>query len=136
MRLKFLDRQPDSLNIIEEIYLSGLLLLRKDELTSPINQFGNEISFKVTLGETPNSISLRLQDEGIINNPGAFRNYLVYSGLDISLQAGDYILNPNMTPIEIAWALQELHTQLQINFIILAGWRAEEIAEGHYRFLG
>jgi len=119
----------DSLNIFEEIYLSGLLLLQKDELTSPKNQFGNDISFQVTLGESPDAVSLRLKDEGIINNPGAFRNYLVYRGLDTSVQAGDYVLNPKMTPLEIAWVLQD-STPTQINFTIFAGWRSEEIAEG------
>lgn len=117
----------DTLNIFDEIYLSGLLLFRKNELTSPVNQYGDDISFQVTLGESLNAVSLRLRDDGLINNPGAFRNYLVYSGLDTSLQAGDYILNPSMTPIEIAWALQD-STPTQINFTILAGWRAEEIA--------
>ena len=60
----------DSLNIIEEIYLSGLLLLQKDHLTSPINQSGKDISFQVALGESPDAVSLRLKNEGIISNPG------------------------------------------------------------------
>ena len=53
--------------------------------------------------------------------------YLQYSGLDRSLQAGDYNLSASMSTIEIARALQDA-TPSQVDFVILPGWRIEEVA--------
>jgi UPF0755 protein len=69
----------------------------------------------------------RLWKEGLIPNQGAFRSYLQYTGLDTTLQAGDYTLSPAMTSVEIAHALQDA-TPKTVEFNVLAGWRLEEIA--------
>ncbi|MBU1661823.1 MAG: endolytic transglycosylase MltG [Chloroflexi bacterium] len=119
---------PDShLDLTEKLYRSAMVILQTDDLTTPVDPFGAEIPFQVALGESPASVSKRLREQGLIHNPGAFRNYLVYSGLDTRIQAGDYTISPAMSPIEIAQALQDA-TPSEVDFSILAGWRLEEIA--------
>ena len=68
-----------------------------------------------------------MQTEGFIRNAGAFRIYLVYSGLDTTLQAGAFQLSPAWNAVEIARKMQDA-TPGQVSFRILAGWRLEEIA--------
>jgi cell division protein YceG involved in septum cleavage len=55
------------------------------------------------------------------------RTYLQYSGLDTSLQAGEYELSPAKTPVEIAQIMQDA-TPSHVTFSVLPGWRLEEIA--------
>jgi UPF0755 protein len=63
----------------------------------------------------------------LITNPSAFRSYLQYSGLDTTLQAGDYSLSPAMTALQIAQEIQSSISE-EVTLVILAGWRMEEIA--------
>jgi UPF0755 protein len=118
---------PD-LAIQQHIYLSARLLLQEKELTQAVSPDGEPQTFEIQLGETTPEITRRLQSQGILTNSQVFRDYLVYSGLDTSIQAGQYTLNPKMSPIEIAHALQDATPQ-NITFNILAGWRMEEIAD-------
>lgn len=118
---------PD-LAIQQHIYLSARLLFQEKELTQAESPDGEPQTFEIQLGETTPEITRRLQSQGILTNSQVFRDYLVYSGLDTSIQAGQYILNPRMSPIEIAHALQDATPQ-NITFNILAGWRMEEIAD-------
>jgi UPF0755 protein len=107
--------------------LAVQLILQESSLTTPLNSTGEEIPFRVASGESTNSIIQRLARDGLIQNPGAFRAYLQYAGLDTNIQAGDYRLSPLMTAIEIATRIQDA-TPTEITFVILPGWRSEEIA--------
>jgi UPF0755 protein len=107
--------------------LSLLLILNSADLTTPLNPAGSPVHFEVSLGEPTTSIIGRLSQEGLIANPSVMRTYLQYSGLDTSLQAGEYELSPAMTPIEIAQAMQDA-TPAHVTFTVLPGWRLEEIA--------
>jgi UPF0755 protein len=115
------------LDTVQHIRLSAQLLLQADSLITPANPSGTPQPFKVVLGETLPSIARRLQSEGLIHDAGTFRVYLQYSGLDTTLQAGDYQLSPAMTPLEIAQELQDATPGI-ITFTILPGWRLEEVA--------
>ncbi len=118
---------PDPhLTFRQRIYLSGMLLLQANDLTLPNNVYGTEKPFTIALGESPLSISLHLQSQGFISDANAFRNYLIYAGLDTTIQAGDYTLSPSLTPLEIAHKLQDA-TPTEVTFHILPGWRLEEI---------
>jgi UPF0755 protein len=116
-----------NLRLDEKLYLSILLITQKNELSSQINPIETEIPMEIEMGESPISVINKLTELGLISNPEAFRNYLVFTGLDTKIQAGEYKLSPNMTPIEIALTLQD-PTPWQAEFTILAGWRSEEIA--------
>lgn len=109
------------------IMTSALLLWEKNDLTRPAEAGGAAQPFKVTPGEPTATVIERLWESGLIKNPDAFRTYLSYTGLDLTLQAGAYELSPAMTPVEIAHKMQDA-TPTQVTFTILPGWRLEEIA--------
>jgi len=116
-----------ALGPFDRVILSLSLLMAQHDLTQPVNSNGAEVEFSIQLGDDPASVALRLQSQGLINNASAFRDYLVYSGQDRTVQAGVYHLSQKMTPIEIARLLQD-STPSEVLFYILAGWRMEEIA--------
>jgi UPF0755 protein len=115
------------LNYIQRVYLSALILLQSNDLTQPMNPNGIEINLIINLGESVPSIIGQLWKAGLISNPGVFRSYLQYTGLDTSLKAGEYKLSPAMSSIEIAQAIQS-SISADITLTILPGWRVEEIA--------
>lgn len=121
---------PPSLDLdpLDHILFSARLLLNANDLTLPANIYGGGMAFEVSAGESPAQVALRLEEMGLISNASAFIDYLVYAGLDTTLQAGEYFLSPQMTPLEIAQALQDA-TPSEVTFNILAGWRREEVAE-------
>jgi len=115
------------LSRIQKTYLSAQLLRQAKDLLIPVDPQGSEQAFQIELGESPSSITRRLEEAGLISNASAIQNYLVYAGLDKTIQAGEYRLSPRMTSLEIAHALQDA-TPEDVTFNVLPGWRAEEIA--------
>ena len=127
-QVKHLYGQPDSsLSQPQRIYLSLLLLLNKQELVTPVDPISPPRLFQIQLGESAPMIAQNLRKDGFIWSSEALMRYLQYSGLDRSLQAGDYSLSASMNSVEIAYALQDA-TPSQVDFVILPGWRIEEIA--------
>lgn len=119
---------PDKgLHLSQRLYLSARLLLQAEALKQPVDPLGSERPFQVGIGESTYQITGRLQTDGLIPDAEALRDYLVYAGLDTTLQAGEYTLSPRMTPMEIAHTLQDA-TPSEVIFQVLPGWRLEEIA--------
>jgi peptidoglycan lytic transglycosylase G len=117
----------EKLSYNQQLYLSVLLLRDQEQLMAPGDPNGSDLTFRVELGESPITIAQQLQAAGLVSDAAVFRNYLVYAGLDTTLQAGEYTLSARMSPYQIAHALQDA-TPAQVKFNILPGWRAEEIA--------
>ncbi|MCC6299599.1 MAG: endolytic transglycosylase MltG [Anaerolineales bacterium] len=115
------------LTIIQRVQYSARLLWYDGLLTRPLNVEASERNFRVESGQSVNSIAASLQDAGLIRDAESFRAYLIYSGLDTSIQAGDYKLSAAMSAIDIARAIQDA-SATEATFTILAGWRMEEIA--------
>lgn len=106
---------------------STRVLWHDGNLTNPLDLNGVERVFAISQGESVSSVAERLQSEGLVRSGGAFRDYLIYKGMDVSMQAGNYLLSPSMSIIDIANALQDA-TPAQVTFVVLPGWRMEEIA--------
>lgn len=121
---------PSSLNhsSVDRLYLSLVILLQSDSLTQPMDINGNEVTLTINQGENIPSIIGKLSDAGLISNATAFSSLLEYTGMDTTLKAGEYILSPAMTPIEIAKKMQ-VSISPYVTLTILPGWRIEEIAE-------
>jgi len=117
-----------SLSDFRRIYLANRLTSNQQELTQPYNPFQEQVPFQVQLGESPASVTERLQQLGLIPDSSLLRDYMVYTGIDTTIQAGDYTLSAAMSPAEIARSLQDA-TPSEVTFQILPGWRLEEIAE-------
>ncbi|MFL7868475.1 MAG: endolytic transglycosylase MltG [Anaerolineales bacterium] len=115
------------LGFSDQFQFSARLLWYGSLLTQPLDSHGSEQPFTIESGESVPSIAIRLEEVGIIRSAAAFRAYLIYTGLDTSIQAGDYLLSPAQSIIDIARKLQDA-TPEQITFVVLPGWRIEEIA--------
>ena len=106
---------------------SASLLWNAGNLTVPRDPNGAQQIFVIETGESVFTISTHLQSAGLIRDASTFRIYLVWTGLDTSVQAGNYTFSPAMTAIQIAHALQDA-TPSEVAFGVLPGWRMEEIA--------
>ncbi len=115
------------LSLLQRLSYSSQLLMQADQLLLPVNPLGDPDSFTIALGEPPPMIASRLEEAGFIHDAQAFTTYLKYSGLDTTLQAGEYTLSPAITPLELAHVLQDA-TPSEVTFSVLSGWRMEEIA--------
>jgi len=107
--------------------LSYLLVRDQNLLLQPVFAEGAEQDFTIESGQGASQVLANLYNQGLIPDQGAARNYLVYTGMDTRLQAGDYILSPAMPPVEILVAMLD-STPKVVTFSVLAGWRLEEVA--------
>ena len=115
------------LSISDRIEYATRLLSHGDELTTPLDVNGGERPFRVEPGESVSSIGNRLESEFFISNADAFLDYAIYTGIDLSIQSGDFTLSPAQSVIDIAQALQKFSPTDAV-LTILPGWRMEEIA--------
>ncbi len=117
------------LDPFQKALYSARLLIQRDDLLLPASSNTSQTLFRIQNGESVNLIALHLEDAGLIRDAGAFRYYLIYSGIDVNLQSGDFSLSPTANSVEIAKTLQDANAK-QVSFRILAGWRLEEVAAG------
>jgi UPF0755 protein len=117
----------DRLSEFQRFQYSALMLWYDGQVTSPTDSRAGEVPFKIEPGEEPGVVAGQLEKMGIIHSADAFTAYLVYAGLDTGMQAGEFQLSPALAPMQIAQKLQD-STPTQVKFVILAGWRLEEIA--------
>jgi UPF0755 protein len=117
----------DSLNGFQRFQYSALLLWYDGLVTRPVDSTAGEVSFTIAEGDGAADVAARLESSGIIRSADAFTAYLVYAGLDTKLQAGEFQLSAAMAPTQIAQRLQDA-TPTQVKFIVLPGWRLEEVA--------
>ncbi|MCL4528891.1 MAG: endolytic transglycosylase MltG [Chloroflexi bacterium] len=115
------------LSLSQVVQYSIRLLWYDGLLTRPAANDESKLSFTVTHGESVDEIARQLQLAGLISDSGMFRDYLIYTGLDTSIQAGNYRLGPSMSIVDIAHAMQDA-TPADITFVVLPGWRMEEIS--------
>lgn len=118
---------PD-LSIFQVFEYSARLLWDDGLLTKPLELNGQEQHFQVQQGEPIESVAARLQQARLIRDAGALRDYLIYTGMDVSVQAGDYKVTPAMSIVDVAHLMQDA-TPSEVTFVVLPGWRMEEIAE-------
>ena len=116
-----------NLSISDRIEYATRLLSHGDELTTPLDVNGGERLFRVEPGESVSSISGRLESEFFISNADAFLDYAIYTGIDLTIQSGDFTLSPAQSIMDIAQALQKFSPTDAV-LTILPGWRMEEIA--------
>jgi UPF0755 protein len=117
----------ERLGAFQRFQYSALMLWYDGQVSNPVSSSAGEVPFTIATGEEPASVAARLEQAGIIRNADAFIAYLVYSGLDTGLQAGEFQLSPALAPMQIAQKLQDA-TPAQVKFVILPGWRMEEVA--------
>ena len=115
------------LSISDRIEYSTRLLAHGDVLTTPLDVNGIEQSFRVEPGESVASIGNRLEGLSIISDAQAFFDYAVYTGIDLTIQSGDFKLSPAQSIMDIVQSLQRFSPSDAV-LTVLPGWRMEEIA--------
>jgi UPF0755 protein len=116
-----------SLSNLQLVLYSVQLMINQSDLTIPADAFGEPKTFSIQMGESVGTIANRLENQGLIRNADAFRIYMIYTGLDTTVQAGNYEITPAVNAIHIAQSLQDA-TPKEVRFTVLAGWRIEEVA--------
>jgi UPF0755 protein len=116
-----------NLSLTHRIIFSVELFVNHDLLLSPQALPGIEQNFIINQGESVGMICIRLEKAGLIPNAELMRTYLVYTGRDRMLQAGQFALTTAMSPVQIAAELLDA-TPKDAVITILPGWRIEEIA--------
>ena len=76
------------------------------QVYTPVASSSQPVPFKVTQGEGATEIADDLQGKGLIRSSDVFNWYLKISGQRGDLQAGDFVLNKNMSIPQIVEALQ------------------------------
>lgn len=115
------------LSISDRIEYSTRLLAHGNKLNTPLNVNGTPQSFRIEPGESVISIANRLEGLSLISDAQAFFDYAVYTGIDLTIQSGDFTLSPAQSIIDIAQSLQKFNPTDAV-LTILSGWRMEEIA--------
>lgn len=120
--------EPSSaLTLIQKVEYSAQILLARDVIDKPVATSAPQVEFMIDQGESINDIATHLERAGLISDAAAFRNYLIYKGYDTQIKAGSHVLAASSTPIQIAEQILNVYSDT-VSFVILPGWRAEEIA--------
>lgn len=98
-----------------------------NEVRRPAGTSDRPVEFIVEPGDSTSVVATRLATEGLVRQPLLFSTLVRMQGLDGKLQAGRYLLRPNMTMSEIIVALQSSRVE-EIQVTIVEGSRLEEIA--------
>jgi UPF0755 protein len=119
--------RQSGIDVAENVYLQTYLDSRAKQLTQPAGNGSQPVSFSVAPGETADTIAANLAAAGLLKDTELFLNYVRFHGLDSGLEAGDFLLSPQMTIPELAGALTEgVLREVEVRF--LEGWRLEEMA--------
>ena len=116
-----------SLESPQAFYTSLYLSTNQEKLNQAVSDDSTPVKFVVELGETASMVAARLEEEGLVIDGEVFRRFMTYHGLDVSLEAGRYTLQADMTMHEIAEELQHGGTSA-VTVTIPEGWRMEQVA--------
>jgi len=117
-----------SLEPVERVTLVAYLLFHLQDLDSPIGDPQQEFELTINQGDSAAAVVSQVEASGLIRNGTLLRNYLRYRGLDISIEAGKYLLKGDMTVRQVAESLQHADVQ-ERSFTIVEGWRREQISQ-------
>src|SRR3989338_3003601 len=113
------------------IIFSGLLtggyFFILNQINTPVSGQFKEQSFVIEKGESLKEIGEHLEKEGLINQDYWFKFYVLGKGWAGRLQAGEYVLSPSMSILEIAENLAGGKTVSDISITIPEGFTLKQI---------
>lgn len=112
--------------VLFTIFSASILLWWNQAVKPPDSTNNTPLIFSIERGEEIRSIAERLQKQDLIRSSVAFFLIARFGGLDNSIQAGDFRLNPAMDLYTLINTLT--HGTIDIWVTIPEGWRNEEIA--------
>jgi UPF0755 protein len=77
-----------------------------NQVQAPMSARSQPVTIHIDEGESPDQIAQDLKDKGLVRNKDVFVYYMRYTGARSRLQAGDFILNRNMSMAQITDVLQ------------------------------
>ncbi len=107
-----------------ETYLNA----NRDQLDRPTSVDSRPVRFVVEPGTPGRAIGQQLQQAGLIRDELLFEAYVRVNGLGARLEAGQFLLDPSMTMVEIVAELQNAQAD-SLTVTIPEGWRLEQIAD-------
>jgi UPF0755 protein len=126
--LPMLGEPSPSLDPLARAGLSAYLLLQAGALNAPAGDAEAALALEVPEGATASQVVDELVGARVVRNGPLLLRYLRYRGIDVSIQAGSYALSGNMTPRQLAEALQEAVAPSTV-LTVPEGYRREQIAE-------
>jgi UPF0755 protein len=108
--------------------LAAYLETNRTKLDQPASTMHEELTFVVEPGTPARTIAENLAARGLINDARLFEAYVRTTGITQQLEAGTFTLSPDMTPMEIAQALQNAYRE-NTTVTIPEGWRLEQVAD-------
>ncbi|NKB62410.1 MAG: endolytic transglycosylase MltG [Gammaproteobacteria bacterium] len=91
-------------------------------------KFSDE-TFTVGRGETLNSITGRLQDKGVIDEPYTLKIRSRLSGIDKKIHAGEYRLHKNVTIRSLLDQFARGEGQVEFKVVIIEGWSFKQMRQ-------
>lgn len=87
-----------------------------------------DIAILVKEGNTAESLSQRLADQGVLRYPWIFRQYLRLKGIDRKIHVGSFFVHEPITIARIAAALTEKDTN-ERTITVLPGWDIRDVGD-------
>lgn len=112
--------------IIIAIIITGGFLYWQS-LNSPVDKNGQEVLFVINKGETATQIAENLRANNLISSEFYFKYQVKHS--DLNLQAGEYLISPELTTREIIKILSQGETVGSERTIrLIEGWSLKDMA--------
>jgi len=111
-----------------DLMLGAYLDSNRAQLHQSVSQERRDVEFVVEPGTPARAIAENLFSEGLIGDARLFEAYVRSTGMAERLEAGTFTLSPDMTPVEIAQALQNAYAR-SITVTVPEGWRLEQTAD-------
>jgi UPF0755 protein len=99
-----------------------------DQIDTPVSTKSEPVNVKVTSDESTEDIAVDLKSKNLIRDALVFEQYARFTGARSRFQAGDYVLNRNMSMRQIVEALQHGRAD-QVTITIPEGYTARKTAE-------
>ena len=110
--------------------LLAVFVLRGATDMMGLNQEDREVDIIVEQGMSVSEITKLLADSDVVSQPGFFKIYLKLRAKDVTMQAGEYVLNCNMSYDQIISTLKTGDTtRNEIRLTFYEGMTMREIAE-------
>lgn len=115
-----------ALIVVSILAVGGGYVGVRSYMLSPMDNYSETVLFEVADGATLEGVSRDLNAAGVIVNPRIFSWWGRITGIEGSVKAGEYFLEPGVTPASILAQLVEGRVALY-PFTILEGWTTREI---------
>ncbi len=95
-------------------------------LETPVSVPDEGVAFEIAPGSSFRTVTNKLDGLGVISKPVLFRAYARWKGEAASIQAGEYLIRPGTTPVDLLEQFTSGSVRLY-SFTIIEGWNQWEL---------